>query len=143
MGQDSGSGLEDQYFVLIIRPPITIMPGRRTPEHSHSPRVPLISIALRCLRPDLTPGRNMKRRPIFQAHAVSFSSFLVPIPDSLPNSIPSFCGAQIASGTGRHYQSFFSIAPSISEVVPVMQKLPCGRHNDAMSGCGRTVPTAR
>ena len=131
MGQDSGSGIEDQFLVLIIRPPITIMPGRRTPEHSHSPRVPFISIAPRCLRPDLTAGRNTKRLPVFQAHCVSFSSFLVPIPDSLPISVPSFCPARMASGTGRRYQSFFSISPSISEVVPVMQKLQRGRHNGA------------
>lgn len=31
------------------------------------------SIIPRCLRPDSTPGHNVKRTPVFQAHAVSFS----------------------------------------------------------------------
>ena len=131
-GWGNGSEFEDQFFVQIIRAPITTLTGRGTPERSNYPSAHFTSFALRCLRRDLTPGRNVKRIPVSQAHAVSFSSFLVPIPDSLPNSIPSFGPVRIASGTGRRYQSFFSISPSISEVVPVMQKLQRGRHNGAV-----------
>ena len=89
---------------------ISLLSGSSGRRSQHRPGVKRLSVQVipaptsitpRCLRPDLMPGRNMKWFLVFQAHAVSFSLPLI------PDSLPLFCPARVASETGHHYQCFF------------------------------------